>query len=216
MIVLHAAGINWSRIDGPRTSVPGLVAAQNRLAGCRTALVLTAPSRGRRPELDFPVFDRKIHLGTTGRLDLPTPFDQPNLVVFHSTYLPGNAALARIVRGAGIPYIICPRGGMTRRAQRHRWWKKVLGNRLFFNSFVTHAAALHCLTRGEALESGDWRRPTFVVGNGIDLPSESELASPGSSDSLRLVFVGRLDLALKGLDLLVEACAALRTELLKR
>jgi len=216
MIVLHAAPIIWGKISGPSATVPALIAAQNRLPGVEAALLVTRANSQLPPQLGFPIFDRKVRLTAAGRLDLPAPFDRPDLVVFHSTYVPAHAAAAARLRKAGIPYVICPRGGMTRFARAYRPWKKRLGNRLFFNRVVSGAAALHCLTRGEAEQSSDWRRPTFVVGNGVRLPEETQLASPGRSAPLRLVFIGRLAVEYKGLDMLIEACAAIRSELLQR
>ncbi|HUT09364.1 MAG TPA: glycosyltransferase [Thermoguttaceae bacterium] len=216
MIILHAAPIIWGKISGHTASVPALIAAQNRLPGVEAALLVTRANPEPPPQLEFPVFDRKIRLTTADRLDLPVPFDRPDLVVFHSTYVPAHAAVVARLRKAGIPYVICPRGGMTRFARAYRPWKKRLGNRLFFNRVVSGAVALHCLTPGEAEQSSDWHRPTFVVGNGVPLPEEGQLASPGRSSPLRLVFIGRLAVEYKGLDMLIEACAAIRSELLDR
>lgn len=213
MIVLHAAPITWREIGGLRVSVPALVSSQNRLDGVEAALAVTAAKPGRPPELEFPLFNHKILLRGPGRLNLPAPFDRPHLVVFHSTYIPAHAALAARLRKAAIPYVICPRGGMTRYAQGFRSWKKRLANLLFFNKMVAHAAALNCLTPGEAEASGGWNRPVFVVGNGIRIPAASRLAWPGRSPGLRLVFIGRLHLQYKGLDMLLDACGMARSEL---
>jgi len=149
-------------------------------------------------------------------LSLPEPFDRPHLVVFHGTYIPRHAGIARRLRSLGIPYLICAHGCMTRRAQRQSRWKKRLANLLFFRRMVARARAVQCLTDGEAATTGGWNRPLFVVGNGIDLPPEDRLASPGASDKLRLVFLGRLAIHHKGLDLLIEACRHVASRLRDR
>jgi glycosyltransferase involved in cell wall biosynthesis len=102
---------------------------------------------------------------------------------------------------------------MTREAQRIKRLKKRIGNLLFFNRMVCHAAALHCLTEKEAEDARAWKRPTFVVGNGTILPLISELAQVGRKNKLRFVFIGRLDLYTKGLDLLLDACVVIQQEL---
>lgn len=214
MILLHAAPIRWGSIGGLHVSIPALVAAQNHLPGVRAALAVTVAQRQQPPQLGFPVFDGKIRVDRGGRLSLPAPFDRPDLVVFHSTYIPAQAALARRLHRNGIPYIICPRGGMTRYAQSFRRWKKRLGNLLFFDRMVARSQAVHCLTDGEAGATVGWNRPVFVVGNGIELPAESALAAPGYNAGLRLVFIGRLHVQYKGLDMLLEACGWLRAELI--
>jgi len=229
MILLHAAPITWGALSGPSRSVPALVAAQNRIDGVEAALVVTSARPGVAPELPFPVFETKKGPGLfcakhpSGRsgkinqvpfsLNLRPPFDRPDLVVFHCPYNYIHAVIAEKLRAAGIPYVICPRGGMTRNAQRYRWWKKRLGNLLFFNQLVNGAAAINCLTEGEAAASRAWKRPVFVVGNGVELPNAAWLASPGGSPGRRLVFIGRLHVHYKNLDTLLAACRLLRAEL---
>lgn len=176
-------------------------------------MAVTAQSPGRPPELDFPLFAGKIMLEGGRRLSLPGPFDRPDLVVFHSTYIPAHATIAARLRKARIPYVICPRGGMTGYAQAVSGWKKGLANRLFFNKMVAHAAAVNCLSHGEAQASAGWNRPMFVVGNGARMPAPSELAAPGQSSPRRLIFIGRLHVKYKGLDMLLDACDLARLEL---
>lgn len=214
MIILHAAAIMWGKHSGPSASVPGLVAAQNAIEDVHAATIPTIDS-DEAPPLDpkVPVFHRKALLGPPGKIDLPAPFDHPDLVVFHSTYIPVHARIASRLRRAGIPYLICPRGGMTRGATGQKRLKKWLGNLLFFNRLAHGAAALHCLTEGEAALSSGWGRPTLVVGNGIPLPPSAELANVRQSDQVRLTFMGRLDIHHKGLDLLLDACRIIHEDL---
>ncbi len=146
-------------------------------------------------------------------MDLPEPFNKPDLVIFHSTYIPAHARIARELRKRGIPYIIVPHGGMTHGAQRVKWLKKRIGNLLFFKGLVKHAVALHCLTQGEVDELPMWSVPAFISGNGTDIPAEADMAAPGQSKHLRLVFIGRLDPYHKGLDILLEACGLIKTQL---
>ena len=207
MIVLHAAPVRWGRIGGLQASIPSLIAAQNRLDDVHAGLLMTVAGGGEAPQLDFPVFRGGVNADRTGRLSLPAPFDRPDLVVFHSSYIPAHAKIAGMLQKHGIPYLVCPRGGMTRRAQSTKQWKKRLGNLLFFNWVVAHAAGLHYLTEGEFERSVAWKLPRFIVGNGVHLPDESELAWPGRTPGLHLLFLGRLHIDHKGLDLLVDAAA---------
>ena len=213
MIVLHAAPISWGKIGGLQVSIPSLVAAQNRLGNVHAAMLITLRNTAPPPDLEFPVFDQKLSVDRLGRLNLPAPFDRPDLVVLHSTYIPAHARIAALMRKSGTPYVVCPRGGMTQRAQTSKRWKKRAGNLLFFNWIISNATALHYLTEGEANASELRRLPRFVVGNGVDVPETSALASPGQSDGLRLVFLGRLHADHKGLDLLLDACAHVAGEL---
>lgn len=216
MIILHLAPVCWDQIGGLHVSIPALVAAQNRLPGVEAGLVVTSATQAARRPPEFPVFDRKGLRCGDGRLNLAPPFDRPDVAVFHSTYIPAHAVIAGRLRKASIPYIVCPRGGMTRYAQRYRRWKKLAGNLVFFRRIVEKAAAVHCLTAGEAAASGAWRRPIFVAGNGVHVPGPSQLATPGRSPHRRLVFLGRLHVEYKGLDMLLDACQLAAAELRRR
>ncbi len=215
MNILHFGPVNWHNIGGLHVSIPALVDAQNRIDGVNAALAITVPRSGQAPALDFSVFDRRITVDQRGRLNLPAPFDRPDMAVFHSTYIPRHAVIAAKLRKARIPYIICPRGGMTRWAHRFRWWKKRVADLLFFKRMVAGAAALNCLTEGEAEASREWRRPMFIAGNGTTLPPALRLASPGTTAGRRLLFIGRLHIQYKGLDMLLTACDLVREELLQ-
>ena len=225
MILLHAAPITWGSLSGLNASVPGLVAAQNKLAHVQAALVATLGLPAELAQLqpndrgplgaDFPLFDPDALRNGGNKLDLPAPFDRPDLVVFHSTYIPAHVRIARILRRLDIPYVICPRGGMTRYAQNCKWFKKRIGNLAFFNRLVAGAVALQCLTPGEAAASRGWNRPVFIAGNGVDLPDDAQLTTPKTVNSLRFVFMGRLHIDHKGLDMLIDACALVRDELLR-
>jgi len=212
MKVLHAAALTWKDLSGPNASVPGLVAAQHALPGVQAGLLTTLPGHD-PPPCSFPVFTPDRICRRSGRFDLPGPFTRPDLVVFHSTYIPLHARIARHLRRSQIPYLICPRGGMTRYAQACKRWKKRAGNLLFFNHLVRGARAVHCLTAGEADASGDWRTPTFVLGNGVHLPDLSLPRLSVVNRPRRITFMGRLHIDHKGLDLLVDACRIIHNEL---
>jgi len=213
VIILHAAPIKWGMISGHNSVILPLVTTQNDMEDIDAAIVTTARNAGKPLETGFPVFTREALLNCRNRINLPAPFNRPHLVVFHSTYIPVHARIARKLRKLAIPYLICPHGGMTHYARTYKRLKKTLGNLLFFNQMVDHAAALHCLTQGEAEASNAWDRPKFVLGNGTDLPPEEDLTSPGHSPGVRLVFIGRLHVEYKGLDMLLDACDMVRSTL---
>jgi len=212
--ILHAGPVNWERISGINTAAQGLISAQNSLENVHAALLMTGVAALPPHDVGFSVFNIKDHNNGNSLVSLPEPFDKPDIVVFHSTYIPSHRRIAHGLRKARIPYIIMPHGGMTLGAQRVKRLKKKIGNLLFFNDLVRHSVALHCLTPAEAEEASIWHRPTFVVGNGTDIPIESDLAAPGQSKGIRFVFIGRLDPYHKGLDVLLEACALVKPLLL--
>jgi len=218
MIILHIAPVNWEKISGISVAVSSLVEAQNKLDIVEAALLVTSKKNPTIPEnLNFLSFSyKKYNVMKRGLNNIPIPYNSPHLAIFHSTYIPIHAFIATKLKKYNIPYIITPHGGMTHGAQKLKKLKKKIGNFLFFNKIVQNATALHCLAKGEAEEIKKWKIPIFILGNGVEIPSESFLAHPDSSNHLRLVFIGRLAIYIKGLDLLIEACAHIRSILLKK
>lgn len=213
--VLHVAHVRAEGIGGPAISVPSLVRAQNKTPGMKAALLVTSRERTPPTGPDYQTF---VYSQFSGEIFSPKnlgPFAKPDLVVFHSTYIPVHMLIARRLNRHGIPYIITPRGGMTKGAQRIKWFKKLLGNIVAFNHFVKRCLAVHCLTEKEAEQSAFWGKPMFVVGNGIDLPEVGYVATPGATQEIRIVFVGRLSIWHKGLDILLHAAALAKTDLLR-
>ena len=208
LTVLHVFPIDWGRMSGLTAAIPPLVEAQNAIQGVDAGLFAPVTAVARHSGSQFAVFDLSSgwqpHAGTTG---LPAPFSTPDIAVLHSTYILGNIWAARQLHGAGFPYILVPHGGITRTAQRIGRVKKTIGNLFFFRAAMRNALAVQYLTAAEAAESSDWGCPHFVVGNGTRIPSEDSIAPSGVRPGLRFVYLGRLATHIKGLDLLLEACA---------
>lgn len=151
-----------------------------------------------------------------------TEFGTPDIVHFHSVWSPFQSALARRCRKIGWSYIITPHGEMTYLAQSIKRTKKRIANFLAFRFYVKHAVAMHALTSGEASEMqvllGTER--IITVPNGVDeyLLEASEkfpaadLGDFGRPGDLILGFVGRIDVYVKGLDLLFDALAKLKLQ----
>jgi len=213
-VILHIAPIAHNQASGLTMAVPSMVGALHRF-GAPTGLLTTfAHGPYEKPQPYPVVYLRNLPLHAPVA-SLPKPLNEPDLVVFHSTYIPAHALLAYQAYRKAIPYVIAPHGGMTHGAQQIKRLKKMIGNALFFKRMVRRAGAIHCLTEREAIDVRAWGCPAFVVGNGVDLPPADHLAQPGRGGGLQFVFLGRLDLYHKGLDLLVNACSLVRDELRK-
>lgn len=145
-------------------------------------------------------------LGEELSLDvIPKPFDHSDLVVFEGLYFKEYLKLAKELRKQKIPYVIVPRGSMTHQAMHnHSRWKKFFAHLLYFNSFIRHAWKIQYLTKQEAADSiKQFHTPYFIVSNGVTLPIVKK--EKFSENGIHAVFIGRLDIYHKGLDLLLEA-----------
>lgn len=148
--------------------------------------------------------------------NLPAPFSNPDIVVFEGFYYVRHVLFALSLIKKHIPYIIVPRGSITKEALFTGNWIKRLKKRvahiLLFDFFINHAAAIQYLTIGEKQRSVNYHVPYFILPNGIDMPQSYKKTF---SHQINAVFIGRLDIYTKGLDLLLEALAMLKEELQK-
>lgn len=149
-----------------------------------------------------------------GLADLPAPYSKPDLVVFHEVYRPKFVEIARWLVKNNIPYIITPHVSLTDTAQKHKRIKKIVGNALMFGWFIKHARSIHYLSESEKDQSVDFRKmPYFICGNGIEI--KGRLKKNFSKDGLSLVYVGRLEYLIKGIDRILETANELKQQNVK-
>ena len=136
---------------------------------------------------------------------LPSPFNKPDIVVFHECYRIQYIKIARELQKLKVPYVILPHGELSKDAQKKKRLKKVVANILIFNSFINHSVGLQMLSDVE-LKNTKFSKYKFVATNGINIP---DLKKQQFRDSkLKFVYVGRLDAYHKGLDIMVEGVAS--------
>ena len=152
MKILHVGPIKLKYASGLPESICGSTSAQAAI-GLEVALLPSLPTANdelteRLPGIHLIDGPRRRHynpwfVSHEWIVRIVEEFGRPDLVIFHSTYIPFHTALARRCRQAGWPYIVTPHGGMNSVAQNIKKTKKLIGNILFFRSFVKHAAAIH-------------------------------------------------------------------------
>lgn len=140
----------------------------------------------------------------------------PDILHLHSPYFPPNAILARWARRRRLPYVITPHGALSPGEIRQRWYLKLPYKYLFELPALNGAAFVHAVGATENLRGYGVTTPIELAPCGVDastfpcdLDSRAFAARHPTLDGRRvLFFLGRLDPAQKGLDLLVEAFAA--------
>ena len=192
MVILHIANIETAQLGGVNIAVPNMAEAQ--LSFAKVGLVnLTGEALDKVPTFFVSdVYENR----------LPAPFDRPDLVVFHEVYRPSFLKLSRFFIKKRIPYVVIPHGCLTKTAQRQKALKKAVANLLLFRPFLKKACAIQYLSEREKSQS-HISCPSFVMGNGVILPQKKKENLPSSP--IRLVYIGRLDWKIKGLDLLLTA-----------
>lgn len=194
MVVLHVASLDGDKCAGVGAAVPQHVIAQQKRA--EVALLNLCDLRIEGVERCF------LYCSSFQLQMLPAPFDAPDLIVFHEVYRPQFLSISHQAKRMGIPYIIVPHGGLSSEAQKKKRFKKTVANCLLFHHFFDGAAILQCLSKREK-EALSTPRPSFVCPNGVSLPERRK--EHGSGETLRLVYIGRLEIKIKGLDLLLQA-----------
>jgi glycosyltransferase involved in cell wall biosynthesis len=206
MKVLHVAALNMKQSSGPTYSVPSYVKAQNKLDGVKSDLLISIKT-DMRNEQYFYIDDFK---SKEALLELLKRYD---IVIFHSNYIINHVKIAKLLKLNGIPYVIVPRGGFTKGSKNIKKWKKKLADILIFNKFFNSPDAIQFLTNMERDESVHKTSWDFILPNGINVPKiNKEVSIDGD---IKIVFIGRLDIYHKGLDMLVEAISLNKPRLIE-
>lgn len=181
--------------SGPSLSVTALCQAQAELQGVAASVLnLYAVEAPTKKVLD--------EVSASGKV----------LVVFHGIWISCFWAAAAALKRRNIPYIVTPRSNLIIRSFRKSWWKKIPALFISVSWFVRGSIGIHFLGTSEQQRSLTFGRRSFVAPNGFDPPPfEAARLSSGPEQALTdgiapyrtLLFLGRLDIHHKGLDLLI-------------
>lgn len=197
MNILHIASVVDSKFDGVCVVVPQHVIAQQKIENVAFVNISNVKIDG--VENQFAYSDKFL----VSRL--PEPFNHPDIVIFHQTYIVPYLRISKDLRDNNIPYVIVPHGDLTTGAQRKKWLKKKVANLLLFNYFINGAVAIQNLSKKE-LDSTVFGKQRFIATNGIHIADKQKESF--RKNAIKFVYIGRLDAYHKGLDLLIEAIAA--------
>ena len=192
MVLLHIAHIETAIVGGVNIAVPKMVHAQKEFATVGIINLTGEPIESVPTFCLEDFFHKKI----------PEPFQKPDLVIFHEVYRPPFLKLASFFKKENIPYIVIPHGCMTKTAQQKKILKKIAANLLLFGHFLKNAASIQYLSHREQNQSA-FSYPSLVLPNGIKIPEESKTTS--LSKPIRFLYIGRLEIGIKGFDLMLGA-----------
>jgi glycosyltransferase involved in cell wall biosynthesis len=130
----------------------------------------------------------------------------PDVVHFHSVFIPAHAQIAWALRRMRIPYFLTPHAGLN--LWRGKLKKAIYGS-LIEKPYFRGANTIFVLTEREQRVVTDWlgqaeKLPRYEVlpNSLVPLPQHTSLWRPRAPQEL--VYLGRFDVAKKGLDRLVE------------
>jgi glycosyltransferase involved in cell wall biosynthesis len=209
---------------GTTTTLQGISLALTRIGHKVTIYCCgKTPTSGFRDELANEPGVRIIHHRSSSRNPFSVPMeiggriqanqDKVDLLLIHGLFNPKNVTVARAAKKAGIPYVACPTSLYhPQMLQKGRLRKFVFGQ-LYEKPLLQGAVAIQAFTdlqRG-LLDSYGIDKPMFVVPNGFD-PRETVGDAPDDASlwlgaDPRILYLGRIDMHTKGLDMLLKALA---------
>lgn len=196
-----AAGLNYS--------VPAMVEAQGKID---EVLWINLNDNELSHWRKIPAFHKLSEFGSHFDLELlPHAFKNPDVVIFEGFYNLKDVFTAKYLRKKNVPYVIVPRGSLTRFAQHigsfAKQIKKRVANIVYFKEYTKKALMLRFLTNGELECSGSGWNPNYcVIPNGCTIPSKRKREFDLSK--INAIYIGRIDYHNKGLDILCEAINA--------
>lgn len=211
MNILHVGYIENRPQSGVANVVPKYLEYQAKHA--RVALLNFCNFTPPNAESNYSIFHWS---GTESDISsLGEPFSQPDLVVFHEVYRPQFIKLAKSLRSRKIPYIVIPHVSLTDTAQSQKRVKKLLGNWLLFNTFIRGAVAIQYLSESEKEQSNKFKHlPHFIRSNGLEIRGRRK--KHFNADKLELIYVGRLEFEVKGIDRILEAASLIKDQMIQR
>ena len=179
---------------------PSHASVTERLVG--SVRVFQLPSRGR-------VRSALLGLPTATRRFIRERSDGIDLLHLHSVFIPENVCVAKLARR---PYVLSPHGGYSPRvlASNSRVAKFVWMH-MRERAYVRNASMIHAVSprEPEELRARFGARPVVFLPNAIDLPAiHAAPADRMLGPRRRIVFLGRLAIEHKGLDVLLEGYAS--------
>lgn len=195
MKILHIANITDNRASGVCVVVPQHIIAQAKFAD----IAFVNINNKAIPELE----NFQILVNNNIVDDVKKSFGLPELVIIHEVNYIDYVHIYKQFKKQNIPYIILPHGELTQDALHKKWLKKKVAYALLFNKFIRSAIAIQCLSQNEA-DRIKIKTPTkFIATNGVcDIPEKKRIFSIKCT---KLLYIGRLDIIIKGIDRLFDA-----------
>lgn len=211
MNILYLSHLGGASYAGPTYSVPKQIEAQSKIDN---VFWYNATKSGKAEWKELPYYHDLSEFPEESIYRLPEPFNHPDLIIVELFYNMARSNLRKELITGSIPYIIIPRGELTKQAQARKRLKKRIANILFCKKYAQKAAAIQYLTEQEYKDSGDeWNKNHIIVPNGIDMPKKRKVAF--TEDGIKCISIGRIEPYQKGLDMLIDACSQIKDELIK-
>ncbi len=210
MNILYLSHLSGASYAGPSYSVPKQIEAQAKLDN---VFWYNAVKNSKREWKEYSYYHDLEEYPKESISKLPEPFNHPDIIIVELFYNMVKSPLIKELMKINIPYIIIPRGELTSQGQSRKGLKKKIANFFICKKYANKAAAIQYLTEQEYQDSGNsWNKKHIIIPNGITLPEVTKTVF--SKEGIKCVSIGRIEPYQKGLDLLIEACAEIKEQLI--
>jgi len=136
---------------------------------------------------------------------------KPDIVVFHSIYEKEFISFSKVLLNLHIPYLVQMHGGLSYEHYKKNRLKKWIANSLVWNCFFKKASCILYLNQAEYDNCivKTLNHQHAIIPNGCNVPK----TSPNEEkvvDIVDVVFIGRIIITHKGLDVLISAIKKLK------
>lgn len=131
---------------------------------------------------------------------------KPNFVIFDGFWVIQHCFIARFLKKQKIRYYIKPHGSFNKIAQKNskfKFIKKLIARILIFNNYVRNSNGLIFLNEMEKENSIYRKENEIILPNGIE-KLKSKIVSKEKKEDINFIFLGRIDIFNKGIDILLE------------
>lgn len=131
-----------------------------------------------------------------------------DVIHIHGIYEINHYILAKYLRKIGVPYIVSIHGNLMRSALMKSRVKKHIAINIYIKKLLKQSSSIHVMAKNELndvkllIGEHDYQ----LIYNGVESTCGEQITKK-QNDKLNILFIGRLDVNHKGLDLLIEAIA---------
>jgi glycosyltransferase involved in cell wall biosynthesis/peptidoglycan/xylan/chitin deacetylase (PgdA/CDA1 family) len=206
------ASSNPYRVDGVSRTVWLLSRHQAQL-GHEVSLVVDTPPDEAALEIAREANMKLVHVHATFRtyadeIRRLLGGDRPDVVHMHSVFIPRQATMGRVLNEFSIPYIITPHAGLAPQVLRRGVIKKTIYSWLRERPRFMGSAAIALVTPAEerAVRSfiPFYHKPIRWMPNPVEVDKLDPHRWHGVAGEKRIAFLGRFDVLVKGIDILIE------------
>ena len=199
MKILHIMNNSLNELSGIATVVPDLVIAQNKYTYLISHLLILK-NENRYDDLFNGIyfFETKIK-----KIQKQIEDEKYDLIIFHGVYHLNYLKISNYLRSVKIKYIIVPHCSFMKNAQENKKLKKFFANYFLFRKFFKGAECFSFLNNEEQKKS-IYNKRFIIIPNGVSIEKNRILnKNIKNSNQIKILYIGRIDIYHKGLDILL-------------